>query len=111
MSKPQTFKCSTSTACLGLQIYDCKRQYKSHLGVLLHACKVLRVILLGWFTLVLWLAGWLIFLSSEDGTGTFFTPAGVEGKSLPAPASVLGWRVGVLGGVPSVSLEPGEMAL
>jgi len=117
MSKPQPFKCSTSTVSLGLRIYDWKRQYKSHLGVLLHACKVLRVILLGWFTLVLWLAGWLIFLSSEDETGTFFMPTGVEGKSLLVAVGVLGWRVGVLGsvillgGVPSVSLEPGETTL
>lgn len=117
MSKRQPFKCSISTACLGLHIYDWKRQYKSHLGVLLHACKVLRVILLGWFTLVLWLAGWLIFLSSEDETGTFFMPTGVEGNSLAAAVGVLGCRVGVLGsvtllgGVPSVSLEPGEITL
>lgn len=84
---------------------------------MLHACKVLSVILLGWFTLVLWLPDWLIFLSSEDETGTFFTLTGVEGKSLPTAVGVLGWRVGVLGsvtllgGVPSVSLEPGEMPL
>lgn len=84
---------------------------------MLHACKVLSVILLGWFTLVPWLADWLIFLSSEDETGTFFTLTGVEGKSLPTAVGVLGWRVGVLGsvtllgGVPSVSLEPGEMTL
>lgn len=72
---------------------------------------MLRVILLGWFPLVLWLAGWLIFLSSEDETGTFFMPTGVKGKSLAAATGVLGWRLGALRGVPSVSLEPGEMTL
>lgn len=77
---------------------------------------MLRVILLGWFILVLWLAGSLIFLLSKDETGIFFMPPGVEGKSLLVVV-VLGWRVGVLGSVilleggPSASLVPGEMAL
>lgn len=38
-------------------------------------------------------------------------PTGVKGKSLAAATGVLGWRVGALRGVPSVSLEPGEMTL
>lgn len=106
------FKRSTSTACLGPCIYHWKWHHKSHLGVLKQDCRVVRVTLLGWGALLLWFAAWLLFLSSEDGTGMVLMPTGVEGRSLPAVPGGRGWRGGsLLGGVPSASLEPGEITL
>lgn len=87
-----------------------------YLGVLLHACRVLSVILLGGFAFEPWLSGCGGFLSSEEDTGMVLTAIGVEGKSLLLPG-VLHCTVGLpgstvlFGGVPSTSLGTGETRL
>lgn len=93
-----------------------KLSHYAYLGVLLEACKVFSVILLGWLTLELWFDSCMEFLSSKKGIAMFRTPRGVEDKSLLftagfcCTAGQLGSMIR-FGGVPSTGLGTGDAIL